>query len=80
METHADADSITLGEHTAKVLSCRDGRGPKTGDRDHGCDPGKPAHGDGRDLFGTPQGSPRTDKLLYLGGTRITEQRPAGQF
>ena len=47
------------------MLASPNGRGPEACDRNHGGDPGEPAHEDGADdLFGGPQGSPRTDKLI----------------
>jgi len=40
------------------------GRRAEAGDRDHRCDSRLIAHADGGHLFGTPQGSPRTDRLI----------------
>ena len=42
----------------------RHGRRPQTGARDHGGDPDELHMERADDLFGGPQGSPRTDKLI----------------
>lgn len=52
------------GEQHANKVRHRGGRRSKARYRDHGRDPGQPHMQTANDLFGTPQGSPRTDKLI----------------
>lgn len=63
-EILADADSITLGEDMAKVVLCRMDEGRKRVIGIMAAILASLHMQTADDLFGTPQGSPRTDKLI----------------
>jgi hypothetical protein len=57
-------DCTPMDEQKANMLPCLNGRGTQARDWDHGRDSYKSAMQTADDLFGGPQGSPRTDKLI----------------